>query len=497
MGEVPGERLCGYTDAAETSNYIQPLITKNHMSDIATALTVDVVVLCASSAALFMYGRLSALHPAPVYLFFHFYTVTLRLVALTLGAPLLRLPEPVSVNEIIRAALIFDAALVGATGVWLYLAREEGRRTKRITQRRWQEALLLSPKLVRIVAWLTILVGLIGLRFLRFSDPFTLQQNHASLGNWDSSTWVRQILTWAQQGSLMLHYVFGFQPLHVCLTIVLFVLTMLSTARYVLVVWGIFACYVVLSKRQLRWPPFRYAVGLLFIAILWFPLKVVTASVWAGADARTVVANAVDYFADAMRGRTKGGDTVFLDQAAATMSLVDAHGKFFYGKSFLPLFVSPVPRVWWPDKPHMNEYQYVISTRRRPMSTNGAITTLVGEGYANFSYVGGVLFPVLAAYLYGRAYFAAMGRPHNSVFRFSYLVVASMLLQVYRDGFVSAILFPVGAAMPMIALVVVHWAIQSPRRSPAVKIKLLQRLSAIPGSPGVRRAALDSPKRYW
>ena len=171
------------------------------------------------------------------------------------------------------------------------------------------------------------------------------------------------------------------------------------------------------------------------------------------------------------------------------MTLVDVHGELFYGKTFLPLLVSPVPRPWWPDKPHMNEYQHVISTPGRPISTYGAIATLVGEGYANFSYVGGVLFPMLAAYLYGRAYFAAMGRPHTSVFRFLYLVMASMLIQVYRDGFVSTILFPFYAAMPMMALVVVHWAIQSPRRSPAVEVKPTNRPLAISGGPGFRRVA--------
>ncbi len=490
---VSGWSLCGVHGCSPD---IQSLITSNHMSNIATALTLDVVVVCVSSAALFMYGRLSALHPAPVYLFFHFYTVTLRLVALALGAPPFLMPVPISVDEIIRAALTFDAALVGATGVWLYLAGTESRATSRTSQRRRQQALLLSPRLVRMVAWPTILIGLIGLRYLRFSDPFSLVQNHASLGGWDNSTWVKQIVTWALQGSLILHYVEGFQALHVCLTVVLFALTMLSTARYVLVVWGIFACYIVFSKWHLRWPPLRYTIGLLFIAILWFPLKVVTASVWAGADARTVVANAVDYLTDAMRGGSNG-DTVFLDQTAAMMSLVDARGELFYGKTFLPLLVSPVPRLWWPDKPSMNEYQHVISTPGRPMSTYGAIATLVGEGYANFSYVGGVLFPMLAAYLYGRAYFAAMQRPHQSVFRFLYLVMASMLLQVYRDGFVSGILFPASAAMPMIALAMVHWAFQSQRRSRAFELKPTSRPLVILGSPGVRRAVLGYPKRLW
>jgi len=222
----------------------------------------------------------------------------------------------------------------------------------------------------------------------------------------------------------------------------------------------------------------------------------VSASIWAGTDARTIASGAVDYYADALSGGANG-DTVFLDQAAVTMSLVDARGEFFYGGTFLPLLVSPVPRLWWPTKPHMNEYQYDISTPGRPTSMYGVITTLVGEGYANFSYVGAVLFPALAAYLYGLAYFAAMGRPHNSVFRFLYLVLASMLLQVYRDGFVSAILFPASAAMPMLVVCVVHWAIQLRRRRPAVEVKAANSPLAISGSPGFRRVTVGYQKRTW
>jgi hypothetical protein len=464
------------------------------MPDIASTLTFDVVVLCVCTVLLLRYGRLSALHPASVYVFFHFYVVTLRLAALALGASPLFMPEVISIDEIIRAVLLFDAGLAATTAVWLYLTCRQQRGPIRPPQRPRRDALLLSPRIVAIVAWPTILIGLIGLRFLRFSDPLALEQNHASLGGWDSSSWVLQIVTWAQQGSLMLHYVYGFQPFHVCLTVVLFALTMLSTARYVLLIWGIFACYTVLSKKKLQWPPFRYAVGLLFIAVLWFPLKVVTQSIWAGVDARMIASNVVDYFTDAMSGGDKA-DTTFLDQAAATMTLVDANGELFYGKTLLPLLVSPVPRVWWPDKPHMNEYQHIISTPGRPISMYGSISTLVGEGYANFSYVGGVLFPALAAYLYGRAYFAVMERPHNSVFRFLYLVLASMLLQVYRDGFVAAVLFPVGAAMPMMALVLVHLAIPLVWRRSPVGVKSIDLPPAIVNGPRFRRVARGRSNR--
>ena len=62
-----------------------------------------------SSIIPFMYGQLSALHPGSVYVFFHFYISHLRLVALALGAAPLFMPEPISIDEIIRAVSIFDA----------------------------------------------------------------------------------------------------------------------------------------------------------------------------------------------------------------------------------------------------------------------------------------------------------------------------------------------------------------------------------------------------
>jgi len=85
------------------------------MPDIIIALILDVIVLGGSTSTLLKYGRLSAFHPAPIYLFFHFYTMTLRILVLTLGVPLAVMPAPFSIGEIIRATLTFDAALVGAT----------------------------------------------------------------------------------------------------------------------------------------------------------------------------------------------------------------------------------------------------------------------------------------------------------------------------------------------------------------------------------------------
>ena len=153
----------------------------------------------------------------------------------------------------------------------------------------------------------------------------------------------------------------------------------------------------------------------------------------------------------------KGGDTNFLDQAAIVMTLVDRHGSYFYGRTLATLLVVPVPRFWWPDKPAVNQYARDISTPARPIGTIGMIATLVGEGYADFGWVGVVLFPLLAAYGYGKFYFCAMRRPHLSVSRFGYLVAASMLLQVFRDGLTSVVIFTVIGAIPTTFVLHLHW----------------------------------------
>jgi len=429
------------------------------VSSLQWALLTDGVLLGLCTCALVMRGRLSALHPATSYLFFHGYTVTFRLFALTLGASLMReLREPVTLQEVLRAARAFDLALIAVTVLWLHLADEERRlagRAIRVVSRTGPQTL--SPNLVKITALVSVIVGVIALRYLQFSGADTLTASREALGEWNRSTWISMTKSWALQGSMMLHYLLGFSPVHTALTVGLFMLTSLSTARYTLVVWGIFACFIVLSRRRRRWPSVPAVVALATIGVLWFPLKIIRASFWAGEDLQGILNNAMTYTTTVLTPGGSGGDTVFLDQTAVVMSLVDQHGSYFYGSTFAPLLVMPVPKPWWPGKPAVNQYVRDISTPTRPIGKVGMIATIVGEGYANFGWLGVVLFPLLAAYAYGKFYFSAMRVPHNSVLRFGYLFAASMLIQVFRDGLTSVVLFTFVGAMPMSFVLYLHW----------------------------------------
>jgi len=455
------------------------------VSSLQWALLTDAVLLGLCISALVLYGRLSALHPATTYFFFHAYTVTFRLLALELGASLMRsLPEPANLEEVLRAARAFDLALIAVTVLWLHLASKErhlaGRAVSTGSRTGGQT---LSPKLVQVIAMVSIMVGVIALRYLTFSGADTRTANLDRLGEWNRSSWVSMTMDWALQGTMMLHYLRGFPPVHTAITVGFFVLTALNPARCSVVVWGIFACFIVLSRRHRRWPTVPAILVLATIAAVWFPLKIIRASYWAGEDVEGILRNAVTYTTAELAPGGNGGDTVFLDQAAVVMTLVDRHGSYFYGSTLAPLFVVPVPRPWWPDKPSLNLYQKVISTPARPIGRAGMIATVVGEGYANFGWVGVVLYPLLAAYGYGRFYFFAMRRPYKSVSRFSYLFAACMLIQVFRDGLVSAVIFTLVAAMPMTFVLYLHWLF-----CPKVK----QCRYGAPGHEGQRRVSASS-----
>lgn len=422
------------------------------MFDVGSAITFDLFIVAMCMGLLWTSGRLSALHPAVLYLFCHFYSVTIRLLTLLEGA------VPISpLHEVLRAGFISDLALIGVTAVFLHLARSASQQVA-ICPR--SSLRMLRPHFVVVVVAITIVIGLPAMWYLRLAGVDIIARN--TLGAWSSSSWLWMTITWPIEAAVMWHYIFGYRPVALACTAVLFVITALSASRFAVVIYGVFFCLSFLSSRGLRWPPFRIMVWLIITGVVWFPLKIISASAWAGDDLSTIAQKAVNYTEGAVS--EGGGDLQFLDQAAIVMTLVDEHGRYYYGSTLWPLLVSPIPRAWWPEKPALNEYMHEIQTQDRPIAEFGMISMLTGEGYANGGYVGAVLFSMLAAWCYGRAYFAAMQLPHNSVGRFAYLVFLPTLVQVFRDGLVSVVIFNVVASMPMMFVICLHYTFASRQR---------------------------------
>jgi hypothetical protein len=416
------------------------------MPEISLVLTFDIVVVIICTGLLWAGGRLSAFHPAVLYLFCHVYTITVRLLMLQAGAaPSVPLPQ------VLRAAFVSDMALIGVTIVFLHLARTAGQQMRRRPEAKGR---MLQSRYVVTVAAVALIIGLAGMWNLRFAGVDVVAQK--TFGAWSGSSWLWITVYWPIQAAVMWHYIFGYRPLALVLTAAIFVLTALSEARFPIVIFGIFFCLSFLSRRGLRWPPTRIVIALAILAVVWFPLKVISASAWAGDDLSAIGQKAMRYTEDAVS--KGGGDFQFLDEAAMVMTLVDEHGHYFYGTTLLPLLVSPVPRAWWPDKPALNQYLHDIQSPDKPIAKLGMISLLIGEGYANGGYIGAVLFPMLAVWCFGRAYFAAIQKPHNSLGKFAYLVLLPTLIQVFRDGLLAVVIFNVINSMPMMFVIYLHYA---------------------------------------
>jgi hypothetical protein len=99
------------------------------------------------------------------------------------------------------------------------------------------------------------------------------------------------------------------------------------------------------------------------------------------------------------------------------------------------------------------------------MGEAGMIVTLLGESYANFGYFGIILIPFLTAYWLGRAYFRAYRNSYFSVARFFYLMIACNLIQVYRDGLISIVVFTFINMMPLALIVLLHYLLPIKHRT--------------------------------
>lgn len=158
-------------------------------------------------------------------------------------------------------------------------------------------------------------------------------------------------------------------------------------------------------------------------------------------------------------------DQTFLDLFACTLTLTDENEKFYYGSTYLNLLTLPIPRQWWPDKPTLGDYLKDISRPWRPMAEMGMIVTYLGESYINFGFLGIIIIPYLVAYWLARAHFRAYRNNYFSVARFAYLLVACNLIQIYRDGIVSLVVFTCVNMMPLMLIVVLHFILPVKRQS--------------------------------
>ena len=419
-------------------------------------ILIDIFLTVACGLVLLSRGRVSATHPAAPYFFFHLYTVSTRLWSLAKGAPTLfswGFPfDPVREEEIIRAALLMDLALVIMTIAWVIAARQDLKKHGPLP------ALDKLPRgnLSKNYIWLVVLFALpIGLVATFYFARLPGVNAAVDLGAWSQSSWLAILPPWFGLSLLALIYWYGLRkPLIFLMSIYLLLMAYQGFNRFRVVIPIILMAQIYLDRKNRRWPTVSVAVILVIAGLLFFPLKSIGRGLQEGASVSEVTAVSGEIISSALAARA--GDQTFLDMFASSLTLTDLKGEFTYGKPYLAVLTLPVPRQLWPDKPTLSQYLFDISTSWRPMGQAGMIVTYLGEAYINFSYAGILLMPFLIAYILGIVYFRAYRRSYYSVYHFAYLLIACNLIQVYRDGLISLAVFLLVNMMPLIIIIALH-----------------------------------------
>jgi hypothetical protein len=437
---------------------------------IDQCLGIDLVTVVTCSVLLAWRGKIRHSHPGVIFLVYHLVVVTSRLAGLAAGAPTLFSEVPytkaVTLEEMARAAVLSDVALVVMTCTWLWVARHYGprRRPRGVARGRPRvPPMTLRPWIVRGVALSSFAIGIGGM--VLFAKLPGLDAERGDLGPWSSTAWLSNTQTWPCLSLLALFYINGPRlwitvPFLACIGIGMYQ----GYHRFRVVIPLLLALHIYLDRRQWRWPSISLAAGMLAVFVLFFPLKHIGRLAQEGANPGETWSQAKEILTTATMGQA--GDQMILDQLASGLTLIDRSGGSYFGKTYLALVTLPIPRPLWPSKPGLADHLADISIPERPMSTWGMVLTFLGDAYVNFGNTGLLFIPALFAYRLGRFHFAAYQRPYFSVMRFAYLLTAANLLQVYRDGLSSLVVFTTVAMMPLCIIVLLHRRIRGASQHP-------------------------------
>jgi hypothetical protein len=430
------------------------------MMSLPFAVGCDLVVLLAAVLSLRWFRDLRHSHPVIIYLFFHVYTVTLRAWKVVNGAPTLFSTwgfgfQGVGEDEIARAVLMADVTLVAMLAAWLAVPVAY----KRAVERRGQR---ISRRLTLPYIWIVVLVVLpVGCAGLFYLANLPGSEENLALGDWQESSWLAITQTWPGLCFLVLIYWYGFRWwLLTPMTLYLLIMSYQGFHRFRVVIPVIMLVQIYLDRHGRKWPTLAMMSVLVALGLLFFPLKAIGMMAQWGYSASDIVRNSTEIVETALAG--EHDDQGFLDQMASVLTLVDERGKHYWGQPYAALVTLPIPRQWWQEKPTPADYIEDFSTKARPMRECGMIATIVGESYANFGLAGIIVIPFLLAWLLGWLYTVAYSNNYFAVARFGYLMLACNLIQVFRDGIVSMIMFTAVNMMPLVVILLLHRLLPQP-----------------------------------
>ncbi|MEY4539528.1 MAG: hypothetical protein RLZZ306_1285 [Bacteroidota bacterium] len=401
------------------------------------AFGIDIFVLMTCSWLLFRHGKISVYHPATIYIVFHLFAFTTRLLFLNSGAIFFLGGQTgyfteIENHEIVKASLFADLGFISMTIAWLI---ESNRKT---TINVSKSVIIINENVLKLVLLITIPLGIWGI----FSQLYIpgIGKAQFNFGDWSDSSYLQNTQNLLILSMLLTVFKYGFQKYYlIIIAFCLFILAFQGQHRYRVLVPCIFLLFLYLHRQQKRWLSLRFVMIILVGIMIFLPMKYVGKLIQQGASTEDLVEFALEYRESLEIGAN--ADFSFLDMYASTLTLIDQKGKYYYGSTYLNLFLIPIPRPFWQNKPSLVQWITDVSTPSRNLKELGAIPTIYGESYVNFGILGIIFIPFLFAKYAARWYFSVVETHPQSVNLYLYLYFATIMVQVYRDGLSSIIIF--------------------------------------------------------
>ena len=431
------------------------------MDSLLPYFLLDVFVVIA--VVVLMFRRMSFWHPLTIYLLFHVYSFTYRLLQILGGSPLMYTgqanAEAITPEEITRAMLWADAALLlfVAASWWAHQVFES--KSDQPVERR-----VLNLNIAKAVGLLCLPLGAYFFYTVK-TTGFVASIDSAAAG------YIQVMSMWPIGVLGLLIFAFGFRWHLLALTaFFLGAVAFQGYHRFMLILPLVYFAALYLQTQRKRWPGILMVVAALFVGLVFPRLKSIGASIQYG-DYGNALAMVQESFGKKGNEYEVAATEDFLDQFAGGLSLIDGNDHKFWGSTYLAIVTLPVPRAMWPNKPGLADHLQEISTSGRRYDVEGRILTYLGEAYANFGYAGLILIPALLGYLLTAACVRATTGPMLRLGRYLYLVFFMALIQTFRDGLLSIFVFTFVHNMPMLFTWILHsipgFAVKSMDRPPA------------------------------
>jgi hypothetical protein len=418
--------------------------------DYLIALAVDIFLVVASLWCILNASERSIFNPSLWWVALHVYTVTFRLIALSLGSQSMWYIGIQSDMELVHAAIASDISLLAVVAATIFAARRTHRDRVSVSEdSSWTR---LSPRVGQVISLLCLTIGTIALFMFGYYATAArargIDVSAINLGQLETSAYPITIAAFGIQGALIQCAMRGFNRWTVSLFLILLFLTAFNLARNSSVLAILMAFMIYQTRRRQHWLRLRWAIGIAILGLMWFVFKPIATGVTQGKNAEEIRADVRNYL-EKSRDESSSIDTQFLDMQATYMAAADQANRRFYGATVLPLLYLPIPRFVWPEKPPVNEAGSELTTASRLISVVGLPATLSGESYINFGWIGCAVIPFLYILGMQMAYRRVRSHDITSAARWIYLIYLMVMIVVFRDGLSLLIIFPLVYYLPL------------------------------------------------